>query len=395
MSIKVRTLRRTNRRFIEVQWMDPVTGKKKTRSTKTTVQRDADRFAARLEDQLNGEGLQEPTRTTWDQLWKRYEADVCSAQAPNTADKVRTAVNALVRIVNPKMAAALTTDVLVRFASSLRAEELAPSTIKGYVAEVGRILRWGDRLGLIARAPRIEIPKGSAGMKGRPITAEEYDRLVAKIPDVCQAEGVASWERLLKGLWVSGLRLEEAMKLHWTSDEHIAVDTTSGKYVMLRIQFHAQKSRRFELLPIDPEFAKFLLETEPKDRKGFVFNPRPLKVPFEVRPSAEWVGKIISRLGKKAGVKVNGTKFASAHDFRRAFGTRLSLDVMPAVLQALMRHKSIQTTMQFYVGRNAESIADQVWKSRSGNTSGNTSPKPAPDPSTSTTETAENQAVSE
>jgi len=145
---------------------------------------------------------------------------------------------------------------------------------------------------------------------------------------------------------------------------------------MLRIQQHAQKSRRFELLPIAPEFGEFLVSTPSKERRGFVFDPRPLKKPFEVRPSAEWVGKIITRIGKKAGVKVTDKKFASAHDLRRAFGTRWSLVVMPAVLQALMRHKSIQTTMQFYVGRNAESIADQVWKSAAGNTFGNTAQKP-------------------
>jgi hypothetical protein len=34
---------------------------------------------------------------------------------------------------------------------------------------------------------------------------------------------------------------------------------------------------------------------------------------------------------------------------------------MPQVLMALMRHETIQTTMRFYVGRNAETTADAVW----------------------------------
>jgi len=43
---------------------------------------------------------------------------------------------------------------------------------------------------------------------------------------------------------------------------------------------------------------------------------------------------------------------------------------MPAVLQKLMRHASIQTTMQYYVSLEAEDTADLLWRA-SGNTLGN------------------------
>jgi hypothetical protein len=55
-------------------------------------------------------------------------------------------------------------------------------------------------------------------------------------------------------------------------------------------------------------------------------------------------------------------KFASAHDLRRAFGLRWSARVMPAVLQQLMRHESIETTMRYYVGRDADAVADVLWQ---------------------------------
>lgn len=35
--------------------------------------------------------------------------------------------------------------------------------------------------------------------------------------------------------------------------------------------------------------------------------------------------------------------------------------VMPVVLQELMRHESIETTLTFYVGQNAERTADVLW----------------------------------
>lgn len=75
------------------------------------------------------------------------------------------------------------------------------------------------------------------------------------------------------------------------------------------------------------------------------------------------VSKIVSKIGKSAGVVVSREqgKFASAHDLRRAFGNRWASKVMPAVLQQLMRHESIETTMKYYVACNATDIAKSIW----------------------------------
>ena len=53
--------------------------------------------------------------------------------------------------------------------------------------------------------------------------------------------------------------------------------------------------------------------------------------------------------------------FASAHDLRRSFGERWSSRIMPKELMELMRHKSIDTTMRFYVGQNADKTASILW----------------------------------
>jgi len=64
-------------------------------------------------------------------------------------------------------------------------------------------------------------------------------------------------------------------------------------------------------------------------------------------------------------------KFASCHDLRRAFGKRWASRLMPTDLQQLMRHESIETTMKYYVGQDAEAIADAI-TAAVGNTNGNT-----------------------
>ena len=73
---------------------------------------------------------------------------------------------------------------------------------------------------------------------------------------------------------------------------------------------------------------------------------------------------MISRIGEKAKVVVNKAdgKYASAHDFRRAFGTRWAMKVKPMLLQKLMRHNSIETTMRYYVELDVDDMAEELWK---------------------------------
>jgi len=101
------------------------------------------------------------------------------------------------------------------------------------------------------------------------------------------------------------------------------------------------------------------------------------------------VGGIISAIGGKAGVitatvnkpdpdkpgrTIDVPKFASAHDLRRAFGVRWSRKFRPNVLKQLMRHASIQTTMDFYANEDADAVAAEIWTGSGGNISGNSEP---------------------
>jgi integrase len=119
------------------------------------------------------------------------------------------------------------------------------------------------------------------------------------------------------------------------------------------------------------------LETVPEDeRRGFVFSPLS-KTGDLVAHTRYSVGPRASTISETAGVVTcqrerdgkTVKEFASAHDLRRAFGFRWSRRVMPTVLRELMRHETIQTTMQYYVGINAEATADELWKSMEQSTS--------------------------
>jgi integrase len=80
---------------------------------------------------------------------------------------------------------------------------------------------------------------------------------------------------------------------------------------------------------------------------------------------------MIAIFGTECRVKVTetdkGPKFASAHDLRRSFGFRWAKRVMPAILQRMMRHSDIQTTMEYYITQGEQETANAVWEAL-GNT---------------------------
>ena len=112
------------------------------------------------------------------------------------------------------------------------------------------------------------------------------------------------------------------------------------------------------------EFAE-LIEPHRKE-SGFVFNPERVHNGRKSnhRRNTEWVSVVGSRIGEASDTVVSSagskTKYASLHDFRRSFGDRWSQKVMPQTLMKLMRHESIDTTLRFYVGHDAEKIGEEI-----------------------------------
>ena len=106
-------------------------------------------------------------------------------------------------------------------------------------------------------------------------------------------------------------------------------------------------------------FARIYAEAE---RHGPVFN---LVSPQHGRPlTVDMIRPVVSDIGRRAGVVVDKAKgqHATAHDFRRAFGTRWAPRVKPIRLQLLMRHQSIETTLKYCVAEDADDVAADLWQ---------------------------------
>jgi len=377
-AIKVWVAEFGDRAHYQLQWRDPITNRLRTKSTrirKSGLARDrkvAERMAGELEAKLNAGEAVIPSKFLWEEFRKRYQAEVVPGLAPRTGEKITSVFDRLEREINPRRLWDLDEKRLSAFVSKLRAGEgeegkgkLAESTIAGHLAHLKAALNWAKLQKLIAHLPafprlkRAKMSKGAKVMRGRPITTEEFERMLGKVEEVVGQVATDRWTFFLRGLWASGLRLTESLELYWDQEDKLHPVLT-GKFPMLRIPADLEKGNKERLLPMAPEFAELLTSVPEADRTGPVFKlERADGKPG--RPAVDRVSKVVSSIGEKAKVRVDVKKTASAHDLRRAFGERWAARLMPAQLMELMRHESIDTTLSYYVGRNAERTAAILW----------------------------------
>jgi integrase len=391
-AIRVYVVEFGDRPHYQMQWRDPITGRLRTRSTRianTGLARDrkqAERIAGELEAKLNAGEAVIPSRFRWEEFRKRYEAEVVPGLATRTGEKIASVLDRFEREINPQRLWDVDEKRLSAFVTRLRKGDpdneipaLSESTIAGHLAHLKAAMNWAKSQKLIVNLPafpkmkRAKVSKGGKVMRGRPITTEEFERMLGKVQEVVGKSSAASWTFYLRGLWTSGLRLTESLELYWDREDKLHPVLT-GKFPMLRIPGDLEKGHKDRLLPMAPEFAELLRTVPASEQCGPVFKlDRVDGKPG--RPASERVSKIVSNVGARAKVRVDAKKTASAHDLRRAFGERWAARLMPAQLMELMRHESIETTLSYYVGRNAERTAAILWHEHDKATSAETTPE--------------------
>ncbi len=269
-------------RALSLYWRDPVTGKRKVQSAKTTDPGEAERAAGVLQDKLNSGQYQAPSKVTWEQFRERYTAEKLAALAPATKKAALLALGHLGRVIQPDRLVKLTPAVMSRFQAKLRGDGMKDTTLAKTLRHVRAALSWGVSVGLLPKVPELHSPKRSKGqsmMKGRPITGEEFERMLTEIPaglvEVSQRQRVkepkrpvkvktkvitptmqAAWRHYLTGLWFSGLRLEESVILSWDEDAPFSIDLTGRRPAFRILADKAQKSKAMMFLLTTPRFCR-------------------------------------------------------------------------------------------------------------------------------------------
>ncbi|MCC6492760.1 MAG: site-specific integrase [Pirellulales bacterium] len=399
--IKVHVVKYPDRQNLMLRYRCPLTGRHKAKSAGTASEKKALKAAGEWEEALNSGRYAAPSRVTWGAFREKYETEVLAGLAPATQHKTGYMLDVLERILKPERVRDITAARLSHLQAELRKGQklkgrarrpCSPATVDGYLRTIRAVLALAVEWGYLPAMPKVRSEKRSdaaSKAKGRALCGEEFDKMLAAVPRVLKArpntlgvDVVTPWRHYLQGLWLSGLRLGESLRLYWNredspSADYLEIDLMSYKRPMLVIPAGSHKGKRDVLLPITPDFAEFLEAVPATQRRGPVFNPEPLRRHEGRERRQERVSNTIAAIGRAAGVVVNDSgKCASAHDLRRSFAKRWAGRVMPHCLMQLMRHREIATTMAYYAGRDAEAVADQVW-GLLGNNLGNTAPNEA------------------
>lgn len=348
----------------QLSWRDPQTGRRLRRSSKTPDRREAEREAARWQLEIEQQRATDGSMP-WDVFVTQYAERHLSQLRQASEQAALSSLAIFERHAQPRTVGSVSSQMIVEWLAAYRTGH-AEQTVRSRLGALRAALRWAADVGIIAAPPTIPRQRKTgkrAGGKGRAITPHEFALMLRATREVVGRKNAKQWRRSLRCLWLSGLRLGEAITLDW-SDPLAIRPELDGEHPMLLVPGEQNKDGDDHLVPITPDWRVWLERTPRDQRSGRVlqFPKRKQRGCHSERQITDFASKTITAIGKASGVIVNtrSGKHASAHDLRRSFGLRWSRQVMPQVLQLLMRHDDISTTMKYYVGSDVLHAAEVV-----------------------------------
>jgi integrase len=353
-----------DRPYLMLQWHEPLTGKRKSKSAGTCNPLEAEKLRADLEYELNHHLYQDASRISWEAFRQLFEREHVAGTRKNTRLNYRVTLELFEQLCQPKGLRAITERTISTFVAGMRqqkgygGENMQPSTIKMRLAFLRAALNWAADQKLIPECPRfpsIKVPK----KKPQPVAVEAFERLIAK------ADGDPHMQAFLLCGWLAGLRLNEALALEWD-------ETTTAPWLDLsrnRIILPAElvKAVEDQWLPLDPALREALESLPRQGRKVFCFVGKNGRQVGDVA-----VSRRVVMLARLAGIRL------SMRSLRRGFGCRYAGKVPAQVLQKLMRHANITITMDYYA--NVDAAMEEAVLGPQRNTSRNSEPKSTAEP---------------
>ncbi len=326
-------------------------------SSGETTEARALRAAGRLEQQLEAgqlPGRSEGFAITWADFRARYELEWLENMSFGSRNGWKVAANHFENLCHPKQLSDVSKSMLSQFRGALEAKEISTASVRSYYRALRAGLGWAESMDLMGNVPTIRHRKQartSATMRNRTITLEEFERMIAVVPEVRKNGDSKEFQRFMWGLWWSGLRIDELNRIHWSKRATLHVDI-DGKLPLI-VFLGGQKNQADTFLPAPPEFWE-LVKQRGVSRAGLVF---PIAGRWGEQMKTGNIGRRIGDCGRLARVEVCEGKCATAHDFRAAYLTRVAAKNTMSHTQALARHSDPKTTSQFYVRHEAEELA--------------------------------------
>jgi integrase len=324
-----------DRPTLYLQWLDPDTGKRKTRAAGTADPEEAERKRADKEYELNNGLHKEASSMSWERFRELFEAEYLPGCRQETRRNYRATLDLFEKLCDPKSLRSVTERTVSGFVAAMRrtpgrrkgSESMAPSSIQVRLQFLHTALAWAVEqrlLPAVPKFPQVKVPKKDP----QPVPLESFERLLLK------AEGDAQMQAYLLCGWLAGLRLSEALALEREVSEKAPYLDLGRDRIVLPAEF--AKAVKDQWVPLDPELRR-VLEALPRHGRKVFHSPGERGL-----LGAGGVSQRVADLARKAGVKL------TMKALRRGFGCRLAGKVSAHVLQRLMRHASIKTTMDYH-----------------------------------------------
>jgi integrase len=333
-----------------VGWFDPE-GKKRCSSCGPGADgyRLAEKVRKRVEAQLITGTYQSNGKKTWAEFRAEYEAKVLDGLAPRSRDEIRFSLNSFERIVRPGKMAAIKTTTIDDFVAKRRKEPgkkggdlVSPATVNKDLRHLRAALKKAKRWNYLAAVPEFDLEKEHKGLVTY-VIPEHFAALyraceAATLPRQLPYPAADWWRALLVTAYMTGWRISELLALGRGD-----LNLDAGEAITRALDNKGKRDERVKLHPVVVEHL----------RKLAGFDPRVFPWPH----NDSVLYRQFARIQEAAGVRLpcpcehKHTRFCHVygfHDLRRAFATMNAARLTPDALQALMRHKSYQTT-QVYI----------------------------------------------
>jgi len=354
-----------------IRYDDPDTGRrwKRTRLTRKADAEDQAEALVRAVDEGRAE-------LTWDEFCELYGSQHMANLSSDHIEMWSTTRRWIKEYFRPRprlLADLCDAKRILRWQNRLRkARSLSDTSVARYSSYVRAALNWAYRLELIGRVPAIAV--GSTRSRGGAISLADLDAMCEATRELRPGDYIHI-QRFMRGLFWSGLRLDQLRRLSWDRGSHLWLDG-SRDIPVIWISFSGEKSRRDENRYVLPEFWE--LACESAIRRGPVF-------PVAGRSgqmAKSTLGHIISDCGRKLGLVTDpeSGKCASAHDMRKGCSAVLHerYGYTTDEVQLFLGHSDMKVTQKHYPPVKAMQLAARAWhKDDSGGATGGAPEKPS------------------
>jgi integrase len=333
-----------------VGWIDP-DGKRCCKSCGPGEQgeRNALKLKKKTEAELLTGTYQIAAKIAWKDFRSEYEAKIVTGMGHGSRHVTLEALNHFERLIKPKRVAPIKTHTIDDYVARRRLEPgkkkgdtVSPASINKELRHLRAALHIALEWKYLPAMPRVRmlrepgklptyvIPDHFAMIYG----ACEHARLPNDLPGITAADW---WRGLMVMGYMTGWRISDMLGL-----DRDDLDLDAGTAIT---RWEDNKGKRDEKVKLHPVVVEHL-------RKLASFDPHV----FPWNPSRRTLDKEFARIQEKAGIHLPCRKkhehtpachVYGFHDLRRAFATMNADRLTPDALQALMRHKSYQTTQRY------------------------------------------------